>query len=78
MVSGRIIGPWWRRTMAWGRFETVACGSLPTNLFREVRQRFLRVAAAGGSPTLGAIHKLMASPHLRHLLSGPRRSRREA
>jgi len=32
-----------------GRFETVAYGLLPANLFREVRTRFLRAAAAGGA-----------------------------
>jgi hypothetical protein len=31
------------------RFETVAYGLLPANLFREVRERFLRAAAAGGA-----------------------------
>jgi len=32
-----------------GRFETVAYGLLPAKLFREVRTRFLRAAAAGGA-----------------------------
>ena len=30
-----------------GRFETVAYGMLPANLFREVRERFLRAAGGG-------------------------------
>jgi hypothetical protein len=30
-----------------GRFETVAYGLLPANLFREVRERFLRAAGGG-------------------------------
>jgi hypothetical protein len=37
-----------RPTVA-GRFETVAYGLLPANLFRDVRERFLRAGAGGGA-----------------------------